>query len=109
MSCIPAQSNKILGYFEKKDANAKIACGITDEIIRSIDFGEAKSVALDILNGIIANIPVESETESRRKHSKELQMMINKVKTATLLFERVANIIIIPVLPVHLSKIRIPN
>ena len=27
-----------------------------------------QKLALDILNGTIANIPVESETESRRKH-----------------------------------------
>ena len=69
ITCIPAQSNKILGYLEKEDENAKIACGIIDENIRLIDLGDSKAVALDILNGIIANIPVESETESRRKHS----------------------------------------
>ena len=66
ITCIQAQSNKILGYFEKEDERAKIACGIIDVIIRSIDIGDSKTVALDILNGIIANIPVESETESRR-------------------------------------------
>ena len=69
IKCIPAQSNKILGYFEKEDENAKIACCITDEIIRLIEFGDSKTVALDILKAIIANIPVENETESRRKHS----------------------------------------
>ena len=58
ITCIPAQSNKILGYLEEEDENAKIACCITDEIIRSIKFGDSKTVALDILNGIIANIPV---------------------------------------------------
>ena len=66
---IPAQCNRILGYFEKEDENAKIACSIIDQIIRSIDLGDSETVALDILNGIIVNIPVESETESRRKHS----------------------------------------
>ena len=65
ITCNPAQSNKILGYLEKEDENAKFACGIIEEIIRSIDFGDSRTVALDILNGIIANIPVESETQSR--------------------------------------------
>ena len=40
ITCIQAQSNKILEYFEKEDEKAKIACGIIDEIIRSIDIDE---------------------------------------------------------------------
>ena len=42
ITCIPAQFNKILGYLEKEDENAKIACGITDETIRSINFASTE-------------------------------------------------------------------
>ena len=48
ITCIPAQSNKILGYLEKEDENVKVAYGIIDEIFRSIDFGDSKTVALNI-------------------------------------------------------------
>ena len=48
---LPTQSNKILGYLEKQNENAKIAFCIINNLIRSIDFGDdSKIVALDILS-----------------------------------------------------------